>query len=52
MIQFVVSLVQHRPVVVVQWLAHLTGIFRVSGRAPRGKGEGGGGLGTLFLHMS
>ena len=38
MIQFVVSLVQNRPVVVVQWLAHLTGIFRVSGPAPWGGG--------------
>ena len=45
MIQFVVSLVQHRPVVVVQWLAHLTGIFRVSGPAPWGEGEGEGGGG-------
>ena len=34
MIQLVVSLDQNRPVVVVQWLAHLTGIFRVSGPAP------------------
>ena len=45
MIQFIVSLVQNRPVVVVQWLAHLTGIFRVSGPAL----GGGEGLGTLFL---
>ena len=49
MIQFVVSLVQNRPVVVVQWLAHLTGIFRVSGPALGEGGRGGGGFGTLFL---
>ena len=45
-----VSLVQHRPVVVVQWLAHLTGIFRVSGPAPWG-GGGGGGWGTISTYV-
>ena len=44
MIQFVVSLVQNRPVVVVQWLAHLTGIFRVSGPA-----LGGDSISTYVL---
>ena len=50
MIQSVVSLVQNRPVVIVEWLAHLTGIFRVSGPAPWGGGGGRRELGTLFLH--
>ena len=50
MIQFVVSLVQHRPVVVVQWSAHLTGIFRVSGPAPWG--EGGWGLSHFYICLN
>ena len=62
MIQFMVSLAQNRLVVVVQWLAHLTGIFRVSGPAlgeerggegRRGEGRGGeGGVGDSISAMS
>ena len=49
MIQFKVGLVQNRPVVVVQWLAHLTVIFMFSSLG--GGGGGGGGGGELYFHI-